>query len=287
VLAWQAGHGGWSMGILVAATINVGIVGFVPVTPALHEMFHRRTPWQRSFGRWSQVLILDPIRELTHVVTHHLNVATPNDPDTARRGDNLYRYLPHALKHQMIEAWRLDRMVCSKRGVSRISRYGFFFRSAIAVTIFLAICLAIGGSAGLFVAIGATLFPRLLLEVFNYVGHYGLVTEHPGRFAFRHTWNHLSPIVRILGFEITNHAGHHQDSYRPFYELVPDRNGPQQPHFLLCVLASFVPPIWFAIVRPLLEDWDTHFATAQERVLAEVENQRAGWVSTQHVAVTA
>lgn len=225
VLAWQVGRAGWTTGTILSASLNAGLIGFVPITAAIHELFHRRSPWQRVFGRWSQMLILDPLRERTHVVTHHLHVATPNDPDTARRGDNLYAFLPRSLAHQMLDAWKLDRMVCAKRGVGMISQHGMVFRAVLAVAAFLIAAAVIGGGwvAPLCVA-GACLIPRVSLEIFNYVGHYGLVTEHPGRFAPRHTWNHLSPLVRVLSFEITNHAGHHVDSYKPFYLLEPDRS---------------------------------------------------------------
>src|SRR3546814_21007572 len=65
--------------------------------------------------------------------------------------------------------------------------------------------------------------PRFWVESFNYFQHYGLVRVEGGAIARRHVWNHLKPLSRVMGFEITNHADHHTDSFAAFHELRPDR----------------------------------------------------------------
>jgi Fatty acid desaturase len=256
------------------------VFGFVVAAPPVHELFHRDQRFLRFLGRVGTALIFDPWREITHVVTHHLKVCTPDDPDTARRGDTVYRHLSRTFVLQGRDAFELERMMWTKHRRAWWSPRNQWVRRAAGLALFAGVLYAIGGWRGTGWTLAAILLgPRMLLEIFNYVNHYGLVTETPGQFQRRHTWNHLTPFVRILALEITNHAGHHEDSYKPFYELVPDRTGPLQPQFLLCVLASFVPPIWFRfIIRPLLQDWDERFATPRERELAHQENLRAGWV---------
>lgn len=251
---------------------------FVMVAPALHELFHRENALLRWIGRLGTALIFDPWREITHVVTHHMRTVTPFDPDYARRGQNLYAHLYATFKGQIIESFHLEQTLWRKRGRAWYDlRNAWVWRAAILAG-FTAILVAVGGIAGAVAAIAVCLLgPRLFLEVFNYTQHYGLVTGTPGRFERRHTWNHLTPFVRILAFEITNHTGHHEDSYAPFYRLVPDRTGPQQPPFFLCVLMALVPPLWFAMIRPRLAAWDREYANSQERELAEAENIRAGW----------
>ena len=263
----------------VGAFVTMMFVQFVVTAPALHEMFHRENTGLRWYGRIGQVLIFDPWREITHVVTHHMAVATPYDPDYARRGDTLYGHLFRTFRKQIVESYHLEKTMWTKRGRAWWDpRNGWVQRAAMLVG-FTAILLACGGAYGALLAIGVCLLgPRLFLEVFNYCQHYGLVTGTPGRFEKRHTWNHLTPFVRILALEITNHAGHHEESYKPFYGLIPDPTGPKQPQFLMCVLLAFVPPLWFMMIRPLLKHWDEHYATQQERELARAENLRAGWV---------
>jgi hypothetical protein len=81
-----------------------------------------------------------------------------------------------------------------------------------------------------------------------------------------------------MGFEITNHADHHLDSYASYYKLVPDRNSIPMPSVFVCFLASLIPPIWDnLIIRPALKRWDLEFASPEERKLARAQNLAAGW----------
>jgi len=270
----------------IGAFVSMLFAQFVVTAPALHELFHRENTFLRWWGRIGLVLIFDPWREITHVVTHHMRTVTPDDPDYARRGDTLYGHLLRTFRGQFIEAYKLERLLWTKRNRAWWDlRNGWVHRVGLLVAAS-AVLYAIGGASGAVAAIGVSLLgPRTFLEVFNYCNHYGLVSAKPGRFEKHQTWNHLSPFVRILALEITNHAGHHEDSYKPFYELVPDANGPRQPQFLLCVLLAFVPPLWFAMIKPRLRHWDRHYASPQEREIARAENVRAGWheLNDEHV----
>lgn len=277
--AYLAGHGHFATtSSAIGAFITMMFTQFVVTAPALHEMFHRENTFLRWYGRIGQVMIFDPWREITHVVTHHLRVGTPDDPDYARRGDTVYGHLYRTFKGQIAEAYHLERSIWIKRGRPWWSPRNGWVQRALMLVGFSAILLAAGGLKGALLAIAVCLFgPRLFLEIFNYTQHYGLVTATPGRFEPRHTWNHLTPFVRILALEITNHNGHHQDSYRPFHALEPDLTGPKQPQFLMCLLLTFVPPLWFMAIKPLLKDWDERYASPQEREIARAENARAGW----------
>lgn len=262
----------------VGAFLTMVFSQFVLATPSLHELFHRENSFLRWFGRVGLVLIFDPWREITHVVTHHVRTVTPADPDYARRGDNLYGHLLRTFRGQVVESYHLERQLWTKRDRRWWDpRNAWVWRAGLLLA-FVAVLWAVGGWQGAVAGVAVcVLGPRTFLEIFNYCQHYGLVTGKPGRFENHQTWNHLTPFVRIMALEITNHAGHHHDGYKPFYELVPDRDGPKQPQFLICLLLSFVPPLWFAMIRPLLRDWDRRYASPQEREIAEAENVRAGW----------
>lgn len=277
--AWLVGQGHFATtSAAVGAFISMMIVGFVVTAPSVHEMFHRENRLLRFLGRTAQCAIFDPWREITHVVTHHLHVATPNDPDYARRGDTVYGHILRTFPKQWAESYHLEKQLWQKRGRKWCDPRNGWVKKAGTLVAFTGVLWLAGGFAGAALAILTCLLgPRMFLEVFNYCNHYGLISATPGRFKNHHTWNHLTPFVRILALEITNHAGHHDDSYKPFYELEPDREGPKQPQFLMCVLLAFVPPLWFMAIKPLLKHWDDHYATQQEREIAWRENARAGW----------
>ena len=277
--AWLVGQGHFvTTASAVGAFMSTLFIGFVIGAPPVHELFHREEFVLRWLGRIGQCLIYDPWREITHVVTHHMRVATPDDPDYARRGDTVYGHILRTFPGQWKEAYHLEKMMWTKRGRPWYDPRNAWVYKVAYLVVFTGILLALGGPKGAFLAILSLLLgPRMLLEVFNYVNHYGLISATPGRFEKHHTWNHITPLVRILALEITNHAGHHDDSYKPFYKLEPDTNGPVQPQFLLVVILALVPPLFFMMIKPLLKHWDMHYATPQEREIARRENARAGW----------
>lgn len=277
--SWLVGQGHFATTAAASgAFLSTLMIGFVIGAPPVHELFHREGLFLRWLGRIGQCLVFDPWREITHVVTHHMRVATPDDPDYARRGDTVYGHFLRTFPAQWKESYHLEKMMWTKRGRAWYDpRNAWVFKAGYFLS-FIAGLVAVGGPKGALMACLSLAFgPRLLLEVFNYCNHYGLISATPGRFENRHTWNHLTPMVRILALEITNHAGHHDDSYKPFYALVPDRTGPQQPQFLMCVLLAFVPPLFFMMIKPLLKDWDERYASPQEREIARRENERARW----------
>ena len=119
---------------------------------------------------------------------------------------------------------------------------------------------------------------RVWLEGLNYLQHVGLIRAEGEDVAPRHVWNHLSPLLRIATFEITNHCDHHLDAYVPYHRLKPDASGPRMPGAFLCFLAAIVPPLWNRwILMPRLREWDLHHASPAERALAREANLRAGW----------
>ncbi|GAC1623397.1 MAG: hypothetical protein NVS9B10_08360 [Nevskia sp.] len=165
----------------VGAFLTMMFTQFVVTAPCIHELFHRENLVLRWYGRLGQVLIFDPWREITHVVTHHLHVGTPTDPDYARRGDTVYGHLYRTMRDQIRESYHLEKMMWTKRGRAWYDpRNGWVWRAS-ALVGFSLVLFAVGGLKGMLLGIAVCLCgPRLLLEVFNYTQHYGLICATPG-----------------------------------------------------------------------------------------------------------
>ena len=134
------------------------------------------------------------------------------------------------------------------------------------------------GPLALAVTILAMIVAKGLVEGFNYFQHYGLIRVEGTPIKIHHAWNHLQAVVRPLGCEITNHINHHLDGHTPFYELRPEPQAPQMPSLFLCFALGLIPPLWFDLIaKPKLKDWDTRFASPEERMLAQQANAKAGW----------
>lgn len=260
------------------AILSLAWLSVVPLVPATHELYHQRGKLRRFVGRYAQICYLDSTREIAHVVGHHIDVATVKDADTAPRGASLYSFTPRAVVVSTIEALRTESDSLEKQGYGRWSIRHRLWKAILAQLIFQTILHLIGGWTANAVALGGMVGARFWVESFNYFQHYGLVREVGTPIGRRHVWNHLKPLSRVLGFEITNHADHHTNSFAAFYELVPDRKWIPMPSVFVCFFSALIPPLWHnLVIKPALRRWDNELATEAERALAREQNRRAGW----------
>ena len=83
-----------SITLLTAAALGAAVGmsgGSIGITTA-HELIHRKNKFMRGIGVFLLVLCCYGHFRIEHIYGHHLNVATKEDPATARRGENFYFY---------------------------------------------------------------------------------------------------------------------------------------------------------------------------------------------------
>src|ERR1051325_9061429 len=278
VIAWRGGQGGLS-GLEIAGMVASGAwLGVIPIVPATHELYHKRTPWKYALGTYLQVPYLDCTRSTAHMMGHHLFVGTPKDADTPLRGENMYGFMLRTIPANYAELYKMETDAAAKWKRSVWSPQGRFTRAIGAYLVFVAILVVIGGPVGAAAAVTSTVIARLWVEAFNYLQHCGLVRVESEPVGPQHVWNHLSTLTRTAAFEITNHCEHHLDAYIPYYRMKPDTDGPRMPSGFACFMVALVPPLWNRLVLwPRLKHWDLHLATPAERELARAANRTAGW----------
>jgi hypothetical protein len=275
---WAAHNGGASAWEYTGVIASCAWLSVIPLVPATHELYHQRGKLRRLVGRYCQICYLDATREIAHVVGHHIHVATTLDGDTAPRGTSLYAFTPRAVVVSTKEAWRSESDNLEKMGKGRWSIGHRLYRAILVQLAFQAILFAIGGWQANAVALAGMVGARFWIESFNYFQHYGLCRVAGTPIDRRHVWNHLKPLSRVMGFEITNHADHHTNSFAAFYELVPDRKWIPMPSVFVCFFSALIPPLWHRkVIMPALRRWDNEMASPAERELAREQNRRAGW----------
>lgn len=279
VFAWRYADGAYATAWqLVGAVLSLAWTSIVPLAPAAHELYHKRSVVGRAIGRYAQLCQLDPMRDIAHVVGHHIDVATVKDGDTAARGTTLYGFLGKAVWEQTVWDIRTESAALVKRGHSRWDWRHRLWRAIGAQLIVQGIVWLIAGGTAVAITLGAMLLTRVWAESFNYFQHYGLIRVPGSPIGRRHLWNHLRWFSRVLSFDITNHADHHLNSYKRYYELVPHRDSIPMPSLFLCFFTSLIPPIWHELIaKPALRRWDLEYATPEEQALAREANRKAGW----------
>jgi len=127
----------------------------------------------------------------------------------------------------------------------------------------ISLCMALlaayfAGMTGLVVFLCQGLAAIALLEVINYIEHYGLRREmvREGRYeppAIRHSWNGDFWLSNIILIQLQRHPDHHVHPGRPFTQLQSIGQAPQLPlgYAALSVIA-FIPPLWRKLIHPRL-----------------------------------
>jgi alkane 1-monooxygenase len=89
-----------------------------------------------------------------------------------------------------------------------------------------------------------------LLEVVNYVEHYGLLRqkEASGRYERcepRHSWNSNHIITNLLLYQLQRHSDHHANPTRRYQALRHFEESPQLPSgYTGMILLAYFPPLW-------------------------------------------
>ncbi len=119
---------------------------------------------------------------LEHNYGHHLKVATPEDPATARKNESVYAFYFRSIVQGYLSAWKIAKVMRISAG--RPAWMNEVLISHIAQAILLLFVANLAGWASLIPYIGAALIGIIALESVNYIEHYGLQRKRmaSGRF---------------------------------------------------------------------------------------------------------
>ncbi|WP_124979123.1 alkane 1-monooxygenase [Nonlabens xiamenensis] len=234
-----------SLGILVGSNgINVA-----------HELGHRQDSWERFLGKALLLPSLYMHFYIEHNYHHHLKAATPEDPATARYNENLYAFWFRSVFQQYCSAWRIQMKLnkAANRSFFSVNNDMLWF-TVIKITYLMVIGLVFNWwTAAL--AVGIAVLGFSLLEIINYLEHYGLLRamKKSGRYEVvreRHSWNSNHALGRIMLYELTRHSDHHYRASKKYQVLDYHDISPQLPYgYPTMMVIALVPPLWFKVVN--------------------------------------
>lgn len=259
---------------LILTGLMIGLVGTIPA----HELVHRT--WDRAsllIGRWLLAFSFDSSFSIEHVYGHHRYVATTEDPATAPRGRNVYWHILRSTWLGNRSAWQIETARLAKRQLPTFGWRNAVLRGAAMSLLLVLAAYAVGGVIGMLYFVGCGLFGKALLEVVNYMEHYGLVRAAHAPVAPRHSWNTNRRVSSWTMFNLTRHSHHHAEGEVSYPDLRPYPDAPMMVSgYLTTLIIALVPPLWHALLIPKLREWDQRHANAEERALAAAANQRSG-----------
>ncbi|MEO3677518.1 alkane 1-monooxygenase [Rheinheimera sp. FR7-31] len=246
----------------VAAALLFALLGTIPA----HELTHRISdPIAMLFGRWLLAFSWDIGFAIEHVYGHHRYVATVRDPASAPRGRNVYQHIWLSTLGGNRNAWRIEAQRLEKQQQRLISLHNRIIRGLLMSVFLSVLALYLAGWPGLLAFSLSALLAKALLEIVNYVEHYGLRRQLHEPVQFYHSWNSNKRISSWASFNLTRHSHHHARAQLPFYQLHAMPKAPTLPSgYLGCILLALIPPLWFRIMTPRLARWDQQFGLSSQ-----------------------
>ncbi len=163
----------------IGLAVSIGAIGGIGINTA-HELGHKREENERWLSKVALAQSFYGHFYIEHNRGHHVRVATPEDPASSRMGENFYQFWPRTVLGSLKSAWNLE-----KRRYARKKQHPFRLGNDVLNAWLMSLVLW-----GALVAwLGLEILPFLviqavvgfsLLEVVNYMEHYGMLRQKVG-----------------------------------------------------------------------------------------------------------
>ncbi len=249
------------------------VIGFSLVTGGIgitvaHELGHKKSTTEQFYSKLLLMTVCYMHFFIEHNRGHHVQVATPADSATARRGENFYAFWFRSVFHGYGHAWQLVKESLNRKGFAVLNiRNEMIWFALLPIVFCIVLTLVISNLTGRVVwevpifFFAQSILAFSLLELVNYIEHYGIVrrTDATGKYERVnpfHSWNASHLISNFFLFQLQRHSDHHANAIKRYQVLNHYDESPQLPFgYPTMILMALVPPLWFARMNPLLEEW--------------------------------
>ena len=226
--------------------------GSIGITTA-HELIHRNNKYMRSLGIILLILCLYGHFRIEHIYGHHKNVATREDPATARKGENFYFYFIRCVFMSFVSSWNIEKDYLRKKNINILSIKNRMIHYFILELTILLISFIIAGMHGIIFILVHSFVSILLLELVDYIQHYGLerkkVNEKYEKYNEFHSWNSRHSSANWSTFNLGLHSEHHQTSSRHYPLLSQHKQQMEMPfNYPVMLIMALLPFIWFKVM---------------------------------------
>ncbi len=220
-----------------------------------HELIHKPSRWQRRLGKLVYISLMFGHHVSAHTRVHHVWVASDGDPNSARLGENFYRFWLRAWIGSFAKGWVAeDKAMRAAQHPRWMHPYVAYFGGALGM-VWLAV--ELGGIRGVIALILVTGYAQMQLLLSDYVQHYGLRRKRGanGRLepvGAQHSWNAPQFFSSATMLNAPRHSDHHTRPQRPYPALqLREEAMPMLPRSLpLMGLLALWPSKWRRVMDP-------------------------------------
>lgn len=237
-----------SMGLVTTFAINIG-----------HELGHRKNKGEQFLAKAMLMTSLMMHFFIEHNRGHHKNVATIEDPSTARKDETVYAFWARAIINEYFSAWRIEKKRRNALNQSSLSLKNEMIQFQLIQLAFLLVIFKVFGAFVCIAFIVNAAIGYVSFETVQYLEHYGLLREkneqgHYKRVRAHHSWNSNHVFGRLMMFNLSRHSDHHYKASKKYQTLRHHDDAPQLPTgYPGMMILSLIPPLWFRIMNPKLE----------------------------------
>jgi alkane 1-monooxygenase len=245
-----------AVGLTVSVGLTAGVFGLV----AAHEMVHSPNAAERALGLTMLAMVGYMQFRIAHIHGHHARAATFEDPATARRGESAYGFVVRSVAGQTVEAWRFENERLRRASLRAWGPANRMLRYLMIEAVVVGGMACLGWRAVAFF-VAQSLIAIMLLELFNYIAHYGLrrrvlPSGTVERLAPKHSWNSTRRMNNWSLFNMGRHSDHHRFAARRYASLEAMPDAPELPTgYAGAILMALVPPLWRRVMDPRVEAW--------------------------------
>jgi len=246
---WLFSRPSLSVADKIGLALTVGMVSGIAINTA-HELGHKRDSLERWLSRVALAQSGYGHFFIEHNRGHHVRVATPEDPASSRLGESFYRFLPRTVAGSLRSAWELERTRLARLGSPPWTHRNDILTAWSMTLVLFGVLAALFGPGVLPYLVLQAVIGFCLLEVVNYLEHYGLLRgrREDGRYERtrpEHSWNSNSAASNVLLYHLQRHSDHHANPVRRYQALRHVDEAPQLPTgYAGMIVLALLPPVW-------------------------------------------
>jgi alkane 1-monooxygenase len=250
----------WSSGDLsflesLGLAVTMAMVSGIAINTA-HELGHKREKHEKWLAKVALTTSAYGHFFIEHNRGHHVRVATPEDPASSRLGESFWEFLPRTVWGSLKSAVEIERKRLDRLGKPFISLQNDILNAwLMTVVLFGALTVIFGIEVLPWLLVQAALGASLL-EVVNYLEHYGLLRQkkEDGRYERclpEHSWNSDNVASNVFLYHLQRHSDHHAHPTRRYQALRHFEQLPELPSgYATMILLAYATPAWRRVMDP-------------------------------------
>ncbi len=233
--------------------LSIGAMNGIAINTA-HELSHK----SNKLDQFLSHLALAPTAyghfRVEHPYGHHKRVATPEDPASSKMGETFWQFFPRSVIGSFKSAIQIEKTRLARRGKGFWTLENELLQGwAMSASLYTTMIAIFGRKVIPFIGIQAV-YGFSLLEVINYVEHYGLLRQKKENGQYErtmpeHSWNSNNIVTNLFLYQLQRHSDHHAHPTRSFQALRHFEKAPQLPSgYASMLLPAYIPSVWFKMM---------------------------------------